>query len=66
MTLAEKLRALAYMAATGREEDAYQGIDQIQRERAWPEWLKSVAADVDGPKVEASKDRPINAEAKHG
>lgn len=63
MTLAEKLNALAAMAANGHEEEAYQGMDWLQRNRPWPEWLKRVAADVDGPKV--PRDRPVNAEAKH-
>lgn len=64
MTLAEKLSALAAMAADGREEEAYQGMDWLQRNRPWPEWLKRVADDVDGPKV--PRDRPVNAAASHG
>lgn len=64
MTLAEKLRALAAMAAEGREEEAYQGMDWLQRERTWPAWLQRVADDVDGPRV--PRDRPINQDARHG
>lgn len=55
MTLAEKIRAAAYQAQHN-EAEAYATLEYILRERQWPAWLQSVAADVDS----TTKDRPIN------
>mgnify|MGYP003421485846 FL=1 len=55
MTLAEKLRAAANQALYS-EAEAYATLEYILRERQWPAWLQSVAADVDS----VTKDRPIN------
>lgn len=57
MTLAEKLRAAARQALFN-EAEAYATIEYILRDRQWPQWLRDVAADVDGQPV--TKDRPIN------
>lgn len=53
MTLHQKLQALTKMAEQGRDGDVYAGIEWILKSRPWPEWLQSVAADLD---------RPINVE----
>lgn len=58
MTLIDKCRAILTMADAGREAEAYAAMDFALRTREWPEWLKSVAADIDGPRV--PRDRPIN------
>lgn len=57
MTLAEKLRAAANQALYS-EAEAYATLEYILRERQWPAWLQSVAADVDS----VTKDRPINTQ----
>jgi hypothetical protein len=57
MTLSEKIAAAA-VQARHNEAEAYATLEYILREREWPAWLQSVAADVDGPAV--TKDRPIN------
>jgi hypothetical protein len=55
MTLAEKIRVAANQAQHN-EAEAYATLEYILRERQWPTWLQSVAADVDS----VTKDRPIN------
>jgi len=55
MTLAEKIAAAA-VQAQHNEAEAYATLEYILRERQWPTWLQSVAADVDS----VTKDRPIN------
>ena len=55
MTLAEKLAAAAAQARHN-EAEAYATLEYILRERQWPTWLQSVAADVDS----VTKDRPVN------
>ena len=55
MTLAEKIQAAANQAQHN-EAEAYATLEYILRERHWPAWLQSVAADVDS----VTKDRPIN------
>lgn len=55
MTLSEKIAAAARQALHN-EAEAYATLEFILRERQWPAWLQSVAADVDG----VTKDRPIN------
>lgn len=57
MTLSEKIAAAA-VQARHNEAEAYATLEYILRERQWPTWLQSVAADVDGPAV--TKDRPVN------
>lgn len=52
MTLSEKIAAAAEQAKTN-EAEAYSTLEFILRQRQWPEWLNSVAADID---------RPINVE----
>lgn len=47
MTLAEKLQALVKMAEQGRDGDVYAGLEFLLRTREWPEWLNSVAAEID-------------------
>lgn len=46
MTLAEMIAAAAKQAETN-EAEAYSTLEYILRERQWPAWLKSAAADVD-------------------
>ena len=58
---AEKARAIARMFDLGCNASAYAAMEFMLKEREWPDWLRSVAADVD-----TTKDRPINAEARHG
>tara|TARA_R110000868_G_scaffold411706_1_gene707798 strand:+ start:24014 stop:24208 length:195 start_codon:yes stop_codon:yes gene_type:complete len=62
MTLAEKIIAAAAQAQRN-EAEAYATLEYILRERPLPDWLQSVAADVDGPRV--PRDRPINQESQH-
>jgi hypothetical protein len=63
MSLAEKIAAAAAQAQRN-EAEAYSMLEYILRDRPMPGWLKSVCADVDGPRVPL--DRPINQEASHG
>lgn len=65
MSLAEKIAAAAAQAQRN-EAEAISTLRYIvgEHDRQWPEWLKSVCADVDGPRVPL--DRPINQEASHG
>lgn len=56
MTLAEKLQALVKMAEQGRDGDVYAGLEFLLRTREWPEWLNSVAAEID-------RVRPVNLES---
>lgn len=51
----DKARAIGRLFDQNRDGDAYRAIEWLLLEREWPQWLRDVCIQIDGP-----KDLPVN------